>query len=217
MIYIVSGYRRSGTSCMMRCLHKGGIDALYAPRIENLNTEVGDYIPNPGGLWEVGRRFYTEPKFLRRIAAEKRDVCIKIMFDGLPYLARGDYTVLWMDRDPDEIEASLETNDARLRARGVTENVPRKPFDVYMPYSQADIDHVRGICEARSDIVLRRVWFRDLVQRPDEILRGLGLPIDVEKAASVVDKKYYRARKENATDESRGAGPSARSQCKACA
>ena len=194
MIYIVSGYRRSGTSMMMQAIMKGltrGM-VLYRPDLEKLNAPEGDYQPNIGALLEVGRAWYMLPEFLRRIPDQS---VIKIFFDGLPNLPAGDYRVIFMDRCETEIRASCERVDKHLRVQGVPENEDTSYcFDVFRPYKREDIEHVLGICRQRKDIDLRVVDFREVVKEPERVLASLDLPINVKRAASVVDPEHYRFR-----------------------
>jgi len=209
VIYIVSGYRRSGTSCMMRCLQSGGITALIQPGQEKLNIESNGYAPNPGPLMEVGQQFYHSPKFLRILPTLDEDACVKILFDGIPGLAKGEYTVIFMERDPEEIRESLEKSDSHLKACGKKPNpMDKKPFDVFLPYDRANIEHVLGICEVRSDIDLRIVRFTDLISRPEWVLRGLPLPTGFNffKAASIVNPEYYRSRNDSSESRREGVG-----------
>ena len=196
--YIVSGYRRTGTSVMMQALFAGMHIGLLAAKNQGErtgNVERNGYIPNPGHLLEVGGN-YRVAKFLREMPDE---VLIKIFFDGLPNLPSGDYKVIFMLRDEWEILDSCAAAEKHIRAIGVPENPPSDAaFYVYRPYSQDDIDHVLGICEARSDIQLIKVNYSDLIKHPKhefETLRLLGVPLDPDKSAAVVNPSYYRSRK----------------------
>ena len=197
MIYVVSGPRRSGTSMMMRALYEGGIPAIYQPDLEELNPR-GDYTANPGGLYEVGQGYYLNAKFLREIPD---DSVIKIMFDGLASLPFRDYKIIFMERDPEEIQASLERMDSHLSQHDIkpTADWPA-PFNCFRPYKQEDINHVLDICEARLDMHLIRVNFRKVLRHPKYELGSLnllGVPINVDKAAAVVNPKLYRTRQGN--------------------
>jgi hypothetical protein len=180
---------------MMRAMHDGGLQCLVQIDQEKLNTGE-DYIPNPDGLWEVGQTYYTSPKFLRLM---QDGDCVKILFDGLASIPKGEYKVIFMHRHVDEINLSIERVDKHLRSQGIPENkMMLRPFDVFRPYNQDDIDHVLGICEARSDIELIQVQYRDVIENPIMVFEGLkkrGIPINVEKSAAIVNQNYYRSRK----------------------
>jgi hypothetical protein len=193
MIYVVSGYRRCGTSAMMHALGAGGIPLITVPDIEQMNCGINGYKPNPGGLYEVGRNLYMEPGILIQLLQHGR--AIKIFFDGLPILPKGEYRIIYMRRDPQEIQKSLDIALDNVRTAGwIPSSGGRKPFDIFSPYAQKEIDWVLGICETRSDMELSIVDYADLVERPGEVLEGLALPIDVDAAAKVIDRKFYRTR-----------------------
>jgi hypothetical protein len=198
---------------MMKALHKGGIAAIYSEQIEAGNPDAFGYQPNPGGLYEVGFNQYMNADFLRRFMPD--DSVIKIMFDGLPCLPQRKYKIIWMDRDPDEIKASTDRVDKHIidasggavrpgSEAGKVTNV--LPFCNFRPYCQEDIDHVLGICDARSDMHVIRVNFHDMISQPHhefETLRLMGVPIDPEKAAAVIDSKLWRIRNEHGKSRSK--------------
>jgi len=209
-IYVVSGSRRTGTSMMMSALHSGRtdksiLDLLVAPEMERANPLFNGYQPNPNGLYEVGLVAYMEAEFLRWIPD---DCLIKIMYDGLPNLYPGDYKIIWMDRDVDEILAS----EARLKrhADDIEKNKNEKaidhesitkilPFCCLRPYNQENADHVLAICGQRADFDVMRVNYGDVLENPEREFKKLadwGVPIDAEKAASVVNPTLYRMKSE---------------------
>lgn len=199
----------------MRAIQNGLLSGavLYQPGQEKIGDgDEGGYTPNPSGLLEVGQWYYQNAEFLRQIPDES---VVKILYDGLPNLPRGDYMVIFMERDPEEIRASCDRVDRHLRQVGVVENPARDyVFDCFRPYRQDDIDHVLGICEVRADIRLHRVNYRDMVDNPVETFRGLArtnlgrplLPIDPERAAEIIDSKHYRFRGSDAHNQNRHAG-----------
>lgn len=213
MTIVVSGYRRSGTSAMMGALYSGLTEGqvLYQPAQERLNKSQDGYVPNPGHLYEVGRAYYMNAKFLRMMP---QDSLVKILFDGLPNLPAGKYVLIWMDRDEGEINQSVARSDAHLRASGVKENPQTQyTFDAFRPYNRDDMEHVLGIVRQRRDIDLVRVNFRDLVERPVDAferikhspLGHVRVPIDVEKSADFIKPEYYRSK--DAHDQSRRTEP----------
>ncbi|KKM20420.1 hypothetical protein LCGC14_1645610, partial [marine sediment metagenome] len=194
-------------------LHKGGIPAIFMPDMEVCNPDNNGYQPNPGGLYEVGLPQYMNADFLREIVDES---AIKIMFDGLPFLPYRDYKIIWMERDPEDIEKStervdlhiIETACGSLPSSASVKNALQKkaenittllPFNCFKPYNQKDMDHVLGICEARSDMCVIKIQFSELIRQPRRVfttLKLMGVPINVHKAAAVIDPKLHRIRKE---------------------
>jgi len=199
MIYVVSGYRRSGTTAMMRALNQGGLDFLADKELQSeWNQAPQDgYQPLPdGGLFELGRNSYINPKIMRMLIDKAPDqICIKVFFDGLPVLPVSDYTVIFMRRDADEIEQSMQAVDRYKRKRDFpVHKRARLPFDVYAPYDANNLKHCLDIAKARQDMKVLEVEFRDLVEDPGAVLTRLELPIDIEKAASAIDPDWYRCR-----------------------
>ena len=196
-IFVVSGYRRSGTSMMMKALHKGGLPVISAPGQDKIGAnEIDGYVPSPSGVYEVGQMWYMRPKHQRLIPD---NALVKILFDGLPHLPKGEYKIIWMVRGVKEIKASCERVDRHLRQEGVKEHPERTyPFDSFRDYSQEDMDHVLGICKARTDMEAIEVHFRDVIGYPGIVFENLkkihGIPIDVSKAVSVINRKHYRYR-----------------------
>lgn len=215
MIVVVSGSKRTGTSMMVRALYHAstGLDLLVAPSMEQANPEHEGYQPNPNGLYEVGLVRYLEPRFLRKIPDNS---ILKILYDGLPNLPKGDYKVIFMERDPDEITASSERvekhwdaidhhfdgDKCKVEHKSGLEMAKMLPFCSLRPYNQDDIDHVLGIMQTRWDVDLVRVSYNDVINDPLTAFKrikhnGLGkvrFEFDVEKAASLVDPQLYRSR-----------------------
>jgi len=104
-VYIVSGYMRSGTSMMMKSLEAGGMAACYNPEKDKiLNNKYARtaYDPNPDGFFELGRKEFEEPDF----PDAYRGKLIKVLHWRLESLPASDYQVIFMLRDPKEIEVS---------------------------------------------------------------------------------------------------------------
>jgi hypothetical protein len=174
---------------------------IYQKQMEDYNQDGTDYKPVPGRLWEVGQRFYTSARFLRAIPD---DSLIKIFYDGLPNLPGGDYVIIFMVRDPEEIKESVKRTDAHLRATGVAENKSNPlTFNVYRPYNKENIDHVLSICEVRRDFRVIMVNYKDVIEDPEREFRKIKysavdhiqVDIDIEKAAAKINPELYRNRK----------------------
>jgi hypothetical protein len=197
---------------MMAALYAGakGLDLLVAPILEEANLELDGYQPNPNGLYEVGLVRYLEARFARKIPD---DALIKILFDGLPTLPKGDYKIIFMTRDEAEIVASIDKVEAHFEAcedeflKRNPDGKPRQdhnehtqllPFCSLRPYNREDVQHILGICEARTDFDVMCIDYAEVIETPLETftrLQDLGWPIDPEKCASTIDKSLYRVRK----------------------
>jgi len=190
---------------MMQSLHAGGLGVIHVPAMEQANPFSDGYAPNPGGLYEVGLGAYMNSRVLRCIRDGNRGA-IKILFDGLPNLAKGDYKIIFMERDVDEIDMSTKRVDKHILSQSggqrrlasrADEITAILPFCVYRPYNQEDIDHVLGICEARKDMEVIKVNYADLIDNPISIFEYLvkcGIPVNPDDAAKVIDPQLYRVR-----------------------
>ena len=106
MIYLVSGFSRSGTSMMMRCLAAGGLSAADDHQFDELNRIYGDetYQPNPNGFFMVAE--YGE--FMRPDFAEEYEGrLIKIPYEYILSLPHHSYRMVFMLRNPQEIYKSM--------------------------------------------------------------------------------------------------------------
>ena len=71
VIYVVTGYMRTGTSMMMQCLQAGGLEAVYSPAREGMNERHGEgnwhlensstAVTSDGTRWNYGGTPSTEP------------------------------------------------------------------------------------------------------------------------------------------------------------
>jgi len=182
---------------MMGALQAGGIPVVFNPDLEKMNIGTNGYKPNPVSLYEIGRNGYMEPGVLQQLLLDGH--AIKIFFDGLPTLPKYiDYKIIYMVRDLDEIHESLRIALENVRSAGEYPNSGgQKPFDVYSPYAEKEIDWVLGICDARNDMELCMVDYHDLVNDPHSVLEELHLPINIGDAAKAIDEKHYRVRSYN--------------------
>ena len=100
MIHIVSGFMRSGTSMMMRALESGGMDACYRGSRDDLIEKHSDehYSPNPA-LYELERKDYRDPNFPDGYEGK----LIKCLAPGMFRLKVGEYRIIFMRRDYEEI------------------------------------------------------------------------------------------------------------------
>jgi len=60
ILYVVSGFMRTGTSMIMKALESGGLDAEYKQSRDEMKNRYSDknYDPNIGGLYELERQDY---------------------------------------------------------------------------------------------------------------------------------------------------------------
>jgi len=186
MIYIVTGYMRSGTSMMMQALIAGGLDAAYDARREHMNATYGDdyYQPNTGGFYELSTLDYKKDNF----PLDYEGKLIKCLRGALWKIKPHEYKIVFMLRNPEEIRQSYEAFFTN-RADGFI-------LDQYQDRMQKSIDDMRD----REDVDLTVFQYREVVEDPVshfEQLKTAGWPIDPIKAAEVVDPSLCRFRIEN--------------------
>lgn len=191
MLYIVSGYMRTGTSMKMQGLVAGGMVAAYS-KIRNLmNDHLGDdqYLPNRGGFYEMRPSEYQDPELAEKCDGKVVKLLITdtkplntVIKSGVPY------RVVFMKRHPEEIRQSWDG------FWGNTRQVMRvvNNYDAVMDKA---IDRFKETAESVSVFQYRKV-----VEHPlsaFKVLQATGWPVDPEKAAEVVDPKQYRFKLEN--------------------
>ncbi len=183
--YFVSGYMRCGTSMMMRALEAGGLNAAYSARRDGMNQQFGDehYKPNPGGFYELEAEDYRVPDFPR--AFEGR--LVKCLFGGITRIVAGNYRIIFMRRDFEEIRQSYEGFFSTKC--GIQDE------KTFLQRMEAAI----GILRQRRDVEVWEIWYRDVVKDPLRVFKSLkdqGWPIDPLKAAAIVDPELCRFRRE---------------------
>lgn len=179
VIYLVSGFMRSGTSMMMKALHTGGMDVAFsAERDKRLNDKWGEgdvpdgYRPNDE-YYELDTKDYSSPNFPGLYEGK----LIKCLWSGAERLPPRDYRIVCMRRPRAEIATSC------LAAFGhVPKIVQPHDFDQFM---DAWVERLR---DRRSFQSVSEVWYSDVMASPETVFAGLvvdGWPIDAAEAASV--------------------------------
>lgn len=185
--FIVSGYMRTGTSMMMRALVAGGLAPIYNKARDRMNRQYGDkhYQPNKDGFYELSRQEYRQFGFPRMYQGK----LLKCMYGGLWQMVVGDYKVVFMMRDPEEIRQSFEAFFSR----------PLPPmFKRYKEVMGDTIEMLKNRKDTQVDIFEYREVISDPL-RHFKLLKAHGWPIDIIRAAKIVDPKKIRFKKENLT------------------
>jgi hypothetical protein len=186
MLYVVSGFMRTGTSMMMKALEAGGLDAAYRQSRELMRRRFADthYDPNVGGLYELARADYMAPDF----PAKYNGRLIKALNSGVPAMnvMPSGIRVVFMRRDAEEIRQSY------LAFFG--QDLPMGNF-------QPRMERVLAVIRNRRDVVsCHEFWFRDVVADPAghfAVLAEAGWPIAPAACAAVVDPGCCRYRREH--------------------
>jgi hypothetical protein len=184
-VYMVSGFMRTGTSMMMRALEAGGLEVVARESRDEFRKKFADdyYDPNEGGLYELERKDYQANDFPRAYKG-KLIKCLMAGTANIRVVPR--LKVVFMRRDFEEIRQSYQAF-----------------FDQNFQAKKEILEQKIGICieqlENRKDCDLHVFWYRDVVKDPRkyfEILKNNDWPINVEKAAAIVDPELCRFKKE---------------------
>jgi len=169
MIYVVSGFMRTGTSVMVEALKAGGLSTL--PALDH-NHEVSimttlNVLLNP------------------QTGDEK---LLKCLSGGMPQLAAWDWKVVYMHRDYEEVRESCDKLFGpgphicdKQKFVGLTRYV------IGIMKQRRDID----LLEFQYKDLVREPF------EVFELMKIRGWPIDSERAAKVIDPSKYRTRIEN--------------------
>jgi hypothetical protein len=183
MMFVVTGFPRSGTSMMMRCLQFAGIAPVVSATREAAMAKrnKGEYAANPYGFFEHEEREVLRVGFLESIEDGRS---IKLLPTSLTCLPVRPTIVIWMRRDTAEIRQSYERT------------FPSEDFDKKFPAwprtHDVQIQSIQPILKDRRSITMIEVQYRDVIADPVGALSAL--PIDARKAAAAVDCALYRNR-----------------------
>ena len=191
ILYVVSGFMRTGTSMMMAALEIGGLDACYKQSREQMRKRFTDkyYDPNIGGLYELERQDYQEFGFPQKYEGK----LIKALNLGVPNMSvmPNGIRVVFMRRHSEEIRQSYDAFFGN--------QLNDKTIDNLQVQQDNTIDRINN----RKDVCgLDVFWYADVVENPTKyfkILQKNYWPINVAKSASIVDPLYRRFRIENLT------------------
>ena len=182
-IYVVSGYMRSGTSMMMKCLEASGMEASYSSakdEVLNKKYERDDYKPNPEGFYELGRKEFKDPGFVKKYQGK----LIKVLHWRLDTLPLANYKVVFIKRDPKEIEVSY------------LKMFQRRPPFVLQKYDELVEETVKKLEEKNIEVDL--VSFKDVIEDCENVFKYLQNNkwplVNIQKAISAVNKKLYRSK-----------------------
>jgi len=180
--YIVSGLERSGTSLMMQILEAGGIPVAY----DDLRKADKN---NPKGYYELENGKIIDKLKKKEFQINKyRGKFIKITAYGLQFLPKGNYDIIYMIRNTDEIiESTIKMSKNKTLINKEDMRMALILFE-------------RGILDKESsNHKFIPIFYKALITkstRDDElsILKCRYPEFDMEKAKKVIDEKLYRNR-----------------------
>jgi len=183
--YIVSGLERSGTSLLMQILRAGGVPCAFdtASRPPDAN--------NPRGYFELeGGKIISRLRDGVFPLADYRGRFIKITAYGMRFLPSGRYSVVYTERDIDEV---LDSMEKMAKVEDEDREGTRAAFVKLNETTKSRL-------AARPDIGLLFVSYNALVREPGPEIRRiagfLGAPgLDEKAMAAAVDEKLHRNRR----------------------
>lgn len=182
--YIVSGLERSGTSMMMQILHAGKVPIEFdisRPPDEN----------NPKGYYELeGGKIINKLTDGTFPIEEYKGRFIKITAFGLTYLPLGNYKIIYMERNLDEVLDSIEKM-AKITDEDREET--KKSFRKLNEMIKIQIKN-------RDDTEVLLVNYNDILSNPKDNIKKIydflaPYDIDIDKMIDAIDKKLYRQRR----------------------
>ena len=171
---------------MMKALEAGGLSASYRQSREIMRKRFADavYDPNIGGLFELERQDYASFGFPKQYNGK----LIKALNNGVPRMAvmPDGIKVVFMRRDSEEIRQSYNAffNGDMKNTHMLNEKM----------------EDIKEKIKNRKDVIsFHEFYYRKVVENPVKyfnILANDGWPINSQIAASIVDPKYCRFKKE---------------------
>ena len=186
-VIVVSGLPRSGTSMAMQILETGGLPVV-TDWVRQANED------NPKGYYEYERVKNLHRDNDRAWVRDARGKAIKVisyLLKDLP--VTNNYQVIFIERDLREILAS----QAKMleRQNEANESSDERMLELY----QDHLWKVKYLLKHRPRFQTMVLEYKDVVEKPLEQARRmrefLGIPLDLEKMASIVDEQLYRNRR----------------------
>lgn len=181
--YIVSGCPRSGTSMLMRVLKAAGMDIA-----EDEKRKADKH--NPHGYFEVDD-IINKLKENPEIISDFDGKVLKVTHFGIQFLPEGNYKLIYIERDFDEVFKSME------KMQGKTDEVTQEN-NPFIKFNQ----DVKKLLKERIDIDSLIVNYNKLLSNPEPEIEKIihFLNISPEKKPDMlnaIDKKLYRNRNED--------------------
>lgn len=176
MIYIVSGFPRSGTTAMMQALEAGGMIVHKNPR----RTEALHRVDSDGYRVQPGDVFESTAKERSLIDWPRQyDGCaIKVVTPWLGLLAVASYRVVFMRRDVEEIRQSYEA----AFGESITSAM----------ISASIAEGLAGLANRLDVLSVCQVNYDDLLHDPVSAVGSLQWPVAARDAALVIDPTLKR-------------------------
>ena len=189
MLYVVSGFKRTGTSMMMHALIAGGLDGVYSEQRQHITDKIpeGEYNPNPNGFYEC---VSVNPQIMEASDGKVIKVFGKELV-GMQHVFDNGLRVVYMTRPFDDVIASLRLLGGK---KPKAKPIDQDRIDKFAEDQAAIVKLLNNRKDIKSLTVLS---FYDVVEYPRthfEILAEGGWPIDPDKCAAAVNPNYVHVR-----------------------
>jgi hypothetical protein len=183
--YIVSGLERSGTSMMMQILNAGELPMAFdSSRQPDENNPKGYYELEGGKIINklMGGSFSFD---------KHKGEFVKITAYGLKYLPPGNYKIIYMERNIEEILDSME------KMAGIKDENRPETRKSFLKLNQM----IKNFIANRDDVKVLYVNYNEMASSPEHSIRiivsFLNLSdANLDKMVQSIDKKLYRQRRE---------------------
>ena len=181
--YIVSGLERSGTSMLMQILHAGEVPVSFD------DSRLSDQ-SNPKGYYELaGGKIINKLMDGTFPLDDYKGKSVKITAYGLKYLPKGNYRIIYSERNIEEILDSME------KMAGIKDKNREETREAFIKLNRM----IKKQITSRDDMEVLLVNYNKILSNPREDIKKiqefLGLPENViDKMIKVVDDKLYRQR-----------------------
>ncbi len=181
MNYIVSGLERSGTSMMMQLLYHGGARVAF-----DRSREADEH--NPKGYYELEEGKIISSLMRGDFPLERyRDWFIKVTAYGLKFLPQGNYKIIYMLRDMEEILDSMEK---------MSEDIKREEEKPLLE----KLNRISlNLMKSREDMDFLTINYNQAIENPQKeigrINSFLGNMLDTNSALRAIEPHLYRNRR----------------------
>jgi len=181
--YIVSGIERSGTSMLMQILRAGGVPVSFD------DSRPSDQ-SNPKGYYELaGGKIINKLMDGTFPLEDYKGKFVKITAYGLKYLPKGNYMVIYSERNIEEILDSME------KMAGINDKNREETREAFIKLNRM----IKKQITSRNDTEVLLVNYNKILSNTRESIKNIqdfiGLSENViNKMIKVVDDKLYRQR-----------------------
>lgn len=179
--YIVSGCPRSGTSMTMRILFNAGMPIAKDDKREADHDNRHGYFE----IDDIVNKIKDNPE----IVFEYDDKVLKVIHYGIQFFPKGNYKIIFIERDLDEVMASME------KMMGKPDPKREETKQIFSAFNKK----ARKLLEEREDIDFIVINHRDLINDAEPVIEKIieFYAIDPEKKQKMmeaIDPELYRNR-----------------------